>query len=149
MKKPTLSESNFELWLLIGKVNHAILRLRQKELSQRHVLVRQYQILRTIQNLGSKATLSAVAKVVDRQEHVISRQACNMDRAGLIKRIQNTPGSTLFKLELTKKGLSMIKVAKKSEAIDAILLFLTNGERQQMESVLNRILIKISEYTPK
>ena len=149
MKKPTLSESNFELWLLIGQVNHAIMRLRQKELNQHRVLIRQYQILRTIQDLGSKATLSAVGKQLDRTEHVISRQACKMDDAGLIKRIQNTPGSTLFNLLLTEKGLNMIKIAKKSEAIDAILSFITEEERQQMKSVLNKILINISEYAPK
>lgn len=149
MKNPNISESNFELWLLIGRVNHAILQLRQKELNQHRVLVRQYHILRTIQDLGSKATLSAVAKAVDRKEHVVSRQACKMDNAGLIKRVQNTPGSTLFNLLLTEKGLNMIKIARKSEAIDTILSFITEEERKQMKSVLNRILIRIGEYTPK
>ena len=40
----------------------------------------------------------------------------------------------------------MVKVARESESISAILSFLTAEERQQMESILNRILTRVEKY---
>jgi len=37
MKKQTLSESNFELWLLFGKAHHSLELARQRELNQYHI----------------------------------------------------------------------------------------------------------------
>jgi len=57
MNKTQLSESNFALWGLIGELSHSILLTRQKELSQYEIPVRQYELLRNIQAIGSSATL--------------------------------------------------------------------------------------------
>jgi DNA-binding MarR family transcriptional regulator len=70
-----------------------------------------------------------------------------MEKDGLIKRIQDTPKSRLLRLELTEKGLEMVKLVRQSEAIDAILSFLNKEDRQQIKSVLNRILVKVKEYS--
>ena len=91
MKKTTLAKSNFELWTLIGRVNHTILQLRQQELSSYKIPVRQLYVLRIIRALGENATLSEVAKQVERETHVISKQAIRMEKDGLIKRTKNTP----------------------------------------------------------
>ena len=53
MKKPTSSISNFDLWLLIAELHHAIVLARQRELSPYNIGAQQLQVLRTIQNLGS------------------------------------------------------------------------------------------------
>ena len=145
MKKQNLSESNYDLWHLIGKVNHSLIMARQKELNQYHIPVRQAYILRIIQDLGSKATLSAVAKKVERQVHVISKQAVKMENDGLIMRIKDTPKSRLLRLELTEKGLELIKVSRQSKLINAIFSYLSVEQRQQLESILNLILIKLEE----
>ena len=79
MKKTTLAQSNFDIWTLIGSVNHTIVLLRQKELSKYHIPVRQLYVLRTVQALGSNATLSEVARQVEREDHVISKQAVRME----------------------------------------------------------------------
>ena len=146
MQKQTLSESNFDLWLLIGRVNHAIMLLRQKELGLHNIRVRQTLFLYTLDSLGSRATLSEVAKVMERKVAVISKQAIIMEKDGLIKRVRDTPKSNLLRFKLTKKGLEMVKLARKSKAIDAALSFLKNEERQQMESELNRILVNVKKY---
>jgi len=61
MKKQTLSESNFELWLLFGRAHHSMELARQRELNQYHIPFRQTHVLRTIKDLGANATLAAVA----------------------------------------------------------------------------------------
>src|SRR5271157_5214951 len=90
MKKKTLAQSNFDIWTLIGRVNHTIVKLRQKELSEYSIPVRQLCLLCTIKVLGPKATLANVAKQVEREDLVISKQAVRIENDRLIKRIKNT-----------------------------------------------------------
>ena len=140
------SESYFDLWLLIGKVSHLIMLVRQRELNQYHIPVQQTHVLRTINELGENATLAELAKEVEREIHVISRQAVGMEKEGLIKRAKKSPKSKLLRLELTEKGLEMARVSRQSEAIDAIFSSLSAQQRQQLESILNTITAKIEEY---
>ena len=109
-------------------------------MNKHRIPIRQFQVLRTIQDLGSKATLVEVAKLVEREVHVISRQTVLMEKDGLIKRNRITPKSNLLKLELTEKGLKMINAGKPSKSIDTIFSFLTEDDRQQMISILNRMI---------
>ena len=145
MKKQNLSDSNFELWHLVGKVNHSLMKARQKELNQYRIPARQAYILRTMQDLGKNTTLSELAKKVEREVHVISRQTVKMENDGLIKRIKDTPKSNLLRLELTEKGLEMIKVSRRSKSIDMIFSYLSPEKRKQLESTLNLILNKLEE----
>ncbi len=66
-KNKGISTSNFQLWLLIGEVNHLIVSLRQTELLKFKVPVRQLLVLRTIQSLGPNVTLSEIARQTDRK----------------------------------------------------------------------------------
>ena len=88
--------SNFELFLLMGKINHLTFLARQRELNHYHIPGQQLHVLRIIQELGPKATLSEVAKNVERKINVISRQTISMEKDGLIKRIKDTPKSRLL-----------------------------------------------------
>jgi len=149
MKNQALSESIFDLWLLIGRVNHAVMLVRQKELNEYNIPTRQTLFLYTLDNLGSKATLAQVAKIMERKVDVISRQAAGMEKDGLIKRIQHKPKSRLFRLELTEKGREKVKLARKSEAIDEIFSFLNEEELHQMGLMLNQILVNAKKYDSK
>jgi DNA-binding MarR family transcriptional regulator len=142
MKKTTTAQSNFDLWTLIGRLNHLIVQLRQKELSPYQIPVRQLYVLRTIRDLGSNATLSEVARMVERETHVISKQAIRMEKDGLIKRTKNTPKSNLLKLELTEKGLEMAQMSVHSKGLDALFSSMSEEERRQFESILTKILIQ-------
>jgi DNA-binding MarR family transcriptional regulator len=146
MKTAQLRQSNLRLWGLLGEASHAIMLARQKELSQYGVPVRQYEILRSIRRLGSKATVTVIAKQQQRKDHVISRQTVIMEKNGLITRTKNTPKSNILKLELTSKGLSLITVRKHSKIINIVFSSLSGEERQQIEYVLNNILTKLKEY---
>jgi DNA-binding MarR family transcriptional regulator len=148
MNKQTLSESNFELWRLMSKLYNVIVLIRHKELNQRNIPLRQYGILGSIKDLGSKATLSEIAKQAERKYSVISRQVTSMEKDGLIKRIKDTPNSNLMRLEVTEKGNTVMEIARKNKSIDLVFSFLTNEERQQMVSTLNRILNKARKLNP-
>ena len=62
MKETSLSESNFDLWLLIGKANHLLLLKRRRELVEYEIPPGQLHILRAISILSPMATISGVAK---------------------------------------------------------------------------------------
>ena len=149
MKKQSLSESNFELWLLFGRAHHSMELARQRELNQYHIPFRQTHVLRTIKDLGANATLAAVAREVDRKVSVITKQAISMEKDGLIKRIKDTPKSNLIRLELTDKGLQIIKVAGKSKSFDQIFSFLTPAERTQTKLMFQQMSVRAEKYISK
>ena len=138
---------DLKVWKAIGDLHHKMFWLRQKELSQYNITARQLHILEVIESLGSKATISTMAKVVNRNIEVISRQTMMMEEDGLITRTKEKPKSRLLTFKLTEKSLELLKIAKHSDAMREVLLVLTADERQQLESILNRLSIKLNEYT--
>jgi DNA-binding MarR family transcriptional regulator len=74
-------------------------------------------------------------------------QTAIMEKDGLIKRIRNTPKSNLLKLELTEKGLGIIKSSRQSKSIEAIFSSLSGVECRELESILNKVLVKAQKYS--
>lgn len=144
MNKSLTNQSNFKLWVQIGKLSHSIILARQRELSQHGVPVRQYQVLRIIEDLGAKATLSRISLEAERTPNVISRQTIRMEKDGLLKRSKYKPKSNLLTLELTQKGLDILSIAKKSKSIDGIFLILSLEERNQLESTIKKLINAIN-----
>ncbi len=140
------SVSDFNLWSITDKTHHQIFLIRQRELSPYNIASQQLYILRTIQALGSKATVSNIAKEIDREIGAVSRQTVVLEKDRLIKRIKDAPKSRRLRIVLTKKGLAMLKIPRESKTIGAIFAILTQDERQQMYSILNKIFIKSKEH---
>jgi len=140
-----LSVSNYDLWMSLVKVHHSLFFLRQKELSPSHIAAQQLQVLRVIQNLGDEATLAAIAHKVERKLDVISRQAVRMEIDGLIKRTKNSPKTRLLKIELTPRGVEMLKISRESESINAAFSVLTAEERNLMYLSLNKVLSRLGK----
>jgi len=135
---------------LIGSIHHSISLIRQQELKQQlkqhHIPIRQLYVLRAIRDLGPDVTLSDVAKRVERQPHVISRQTILMEKDGLIRRRRKTPKSNLLNLQITKKGLNIMEAAAESESIDVIFSSLSEKDKLLVKSALTNILIKVREF---
>ena len=149
MEEEALYNLDLKTWTLIGNLHHKMFGLRQKELSQYNITARQLHILRVIEGLGTNATIAAIAKTVDRKLDVISRQAIMLEKDGFIQRIKDTPKSRLLKIKLTEKSLELLKVVKQSEGMKAVLSVLSKEERQQLDSLLNQLQIKLNEHTSR
>jgi DNA-binding MarR family transcriptional regulator len=145
MEKQTLV-SNHDLWLLMGKIHHKRILLRQRELNEYNIPTRQLYMLQLIRDLGLKTTISEIAKTVEREVESISRQMVSMEKDGLITRTRVSPKSRLLKIELTEKGSQLAKISGKSKAMDKIISVLNTEEQQILYSLLNRMLIAINEY---
>ena len=147
MVDQTKQEFTFNLWSIIDKLDHQILLIRQRELMQYDIAVQQLSILRSIKALGSEATLSKIARNIDREIGIVSRQTVVMEKDGLIKRIKNKPKSNQLKLELTQKGINTVKISRQSKAIDDLFSSLTEEEYQQLKSILNKLSIKLKKHS--
>jgi DNA-binding MarR family transcriptional regulator len=149
-RKAVLSTDNNDvdqLWLLIGKVHHKRLLVKQRELKPLDIPIRQLRLLSIIQDLGSKATLLAIAKKVERNVSVVSQQTINMEKYGLVKRVHFQPRSRLLRIELTEKGLALTKIDGKSKAMREIMAVLDAKEQHQLHSLLTKLLVRLNEYT--
>ena len=140
---------DLKVWKAIGDLHHKMFWLRQKELSQYNITARQLHILEVIESLGSKATISTMAKAVSRNIDVISRQTMIMEEDGLINRTKEKPKSRLLTFKLTEKSLELLKIGKHSDAMRGVLLVLTTDERRRLELILKRLSIKLNGYTSK
>jgi DNA-binding MarR family transcriptional regulator len=149
MEEQTISEFNFDTWLLMAKLNHRMFVLRQRELNEHNISSRQLYLLRSIKTLGVKATLSEISKEVDRKLDVISGQTAIMEKNGLVQRTRARARSRLLRIELTEKGLDILKIIYDSKSMNEVLSVLTDEETQQLHSVLNRLLIKLEDYSPE
>ena len=149
MKKPNLAITNFDLWLLMHDITHAVILIRQRELIPYNIGDRQLWILHSVRNLGSKATINEIAKELDRKISVISRQTAMLEKDGLIKRIKSQAKSRLLTIELTEKGLDMLKISRESKTIDEILSILNEEERQQLHATLNKVLAELKIHIPR
>lgn len=146
MKEEKLSDNSYEIWDMIGSIHHSVSLIRQQELKERRIQVRQLYVLRAIRDLGPNATLFGIAKMVERQPHVISRQTVLMEKDGLIQRKRETPKSNQLNLKITPKGLHIIQAAPKNESIEAIFSSLSEEDRRQAKLILKKILISVREY---
>ena len=135
-----------QLWLLLGKIHHKRMLVRQRELSPYNITTRELRLLSIIQELRSKATLFAIAGKVERSVTVICSQTMDMEKYGLIKRVKDNPRSRLLRMELTKKGLDSIKINRKAKAMEEIMSVLNAEERRQLHSLFDKLLIKLNEY---
>jgi len=145
MVDQTKQEFTFNLWSIIDKLDHQILLIRQRELMQYDIAVQQLSILRSIKALGSEATLSKIARNIDREIGIVSRQTVVMEKDGLIKRIKDKPKSRRLRIELTDKGLDLIKIRRGSKTIDSIFSVVDEKELQQIYLILNRMSTKANK----
>ena len=139
--------SDLKFWITVGDLHHKMFWLRQKELSTLGITASQLRILRVIEGLGSKATISVVAEAVNRKVDVISRQTMVLEKDGFIERTKGRPKSRQLAISLTEKSIELLKIAKNSNAMREVLSVLTTKERQQLDLILNRLSTKLNEYT--
>ena len=149
MNNHALFELNFKVWLTIADLQHKMVLIRDKELIKYDITPRQMQIMRLIDALGPEATISVIARAMERKLDVISRQTALMERDGLIKRVKEQPKSRLLKIELTEKGRDFLKISRFSEGMNEISSVLTEPELLELDSLLKRLLAKTKEYNIK
>jgi DNA-binding MarR family transcriptional regulator len=127
---------------LIGKTRQILLRARKKELDAYNVTPRQAHVLTCIYELGEKADLSALAEKTERNMNTLSINMTKMEQDGLVKKIRDTPKSTKLRFELTERGYYIYQNVRKVKSAKTIMSALTEEERQQLITLLEKIVDK-------
>ena len=127
---------------LIGKTRQLLFKARKKELDAYSVTPRQAHVLTCIYELGEKADLSALAERTERNMNTLSINMTKMEQAGLVKKIRDTPKSTKLRFELTETGFNIYQNVRKVKSAKTIMSALSEEERQQLISLLEKIINK-------
>jgi DNA-binding MarR family transcriptional regulator len=142
----TMRNSSLYARLLLGRARHLMYKARQKELTPYCITHQQANLLFILFNLCHKATLTELAKYSYRGTKNVSMQMIRMEKDGLVKKVRETPKSALLSFELTEKGVSTYKNCYKMRSVKAIMSVLSEEERQQLISTLNKIINKAEKY---
>jgi DNA-binding MarR family transcriptional regulator len=132
--------------LLIGKARHLLLRARQKELSPFQISPRQANVLAIIYQLGEDANLAHLAECSNRNTNTLSIQMKRMEADGLVTKVRTNPKSNQLRFELTAKGFDAYKNGQKMKSVKEIMTVLTEAERQQLITLLEKVIKKAEKY---
>jgi DNA-binding MarR family transcriptional regulator len=142
-----VSDSDYNIWVLLHQTTKAVNMARGKELSQFGIRPMQAAVLVIIKAIGNKATPSEISRWLFRRPHTVSSILARMESEGLIRRVNDLKRKNMVRVVLTKKGQQTIDQAKRRETIHDVMSILSSEERQQLVScldkLLNRSLIKL------
>jgi len=133
--------------LLITRAKHVLVKARQKELSPYRVSPEQAYILFILHNRSEKATLAEIARDCERGISTVCTQLSKMENDGLVEKTRETPKSNLLSFKLTDKGAEIQNKSNKMRVEKAIMSVLTEEERKQLISSLNKIINKAKKYS--
>ena len=146
MEEIILRDSNLYSRYLIGEARYLMLKATQKELAPYQISPRQAYILFILYNHGHKAKLAELANHGERLISTLSIQIARMEKMGLVKKVREAHKTTLLSIELTEKGLEVCKNSNKMIADKEIMSALSEEERQQLISIMKKIINKATQY---
>ncbi len=135
------AKRSYETVVWLYRTAHFIAKVRQKELVPYHITPHQAYVMYLIYNLGHKATLSEIAKYMNREINTTSVQLSRMEKDGLVKKSRETPKSNRLSFELTEKGRKIYYPIAKPESIELVMSVLSDEEQRQLISLLKKIVI--------
>ncbi len=139
MEKIAYTDKYYALWLLLILVRDAIHRARQEELRQVGITASEAGVLFYAQALGDRATPAEISRCLFKRPHGISMLVSRMEREGLVKKVSDLDRKNLVRVELTEKGQEAYNYASKRAVIHRIISSLSEEERQQLSSNLEKL----------
>lgn len=139
----------YELWTLLAQTRDAMSRARQQELRRYNISNMQAATLFYIQALGKQATPAKISAWILRKRHTISELLSRMEKSGLVRKIKDLPKKNQIRFVLTEKGRQKYYQSSKRESIYRILSCVSEEERQQLRSCLQKLLQKSLEELAK
>jgi|OpeIllAssembly_1097287.scaffolds.fasta_scaffold20686_1 DNA-binding MarR family transcriptional regulator len=139
--KNLLSEKEIlNIWVLLGWTRDTLRRVRQKELSPYGISPDQAAVLQLVHNFGGTATTTEVSPYLLRERHSVHELLARMERAGLLKKVNNPDRKHGVKVVLTDRGRQAYRHVKKREIFGRILAILSEEDREQLRSYLMTLL---------
>jgi DNA-binding MarR family transcriptional regulator len=109
------------LYHIFAHARYLTYRAREKELQRYKLTPEQSQLLAVAQALENKATPAKISKYMIREPHTVSSLVNRMERAGLVKKIQDLERKNWVRVVLTEKGKDAYELSTKRGPIHRIL----------------------------
>ena len=139
------TDEAFRLWALLIRTKDTIYRVRQRELREVNISPIEAAVLVIVRATGRKATPAEISRWLFRQPHGVSMLIDRMQKEGLVRKAKDLEKKNLVRVELTEKGQQAYDHAAKRIAIDRIMSSLSEEERHQLSSYLEKLRDKALE----
>ena len=139
MKKNPLIDEDVRLLTALHHTTIAIIRAREKELSQYGLTYMQVAVLFTIQAVGDKTTPAEISRRLFREPHSVSGLVSRMEKAGLVKKDKDLDRKNLIRVTMTDKGKEAYTQSTKKDSIRRIMSSLSKEERKLLKSYLKTL----------
>ncbi len=138
-------DQDYKLWWLLEQARHTVFKARQKELNEHTLSAMQAVTLFTIKAIGHRATPAEISRWLNRESHSVSGLLSRMKKDGLVTKVKDLDRKNMVRVELTEKGQHAYKLSTQREVIHRIMSVLSEEERQQLWSSLQKIRDKALE----
>ncbi len=132
----TLSDG---LWQILARTNHALAKLRQKELHKCGITMNDAIVLFTVIRLKELSSPTNISRQLFWEPHTVSGQLKNMEKKGLIRRIKDLKRHNLTRVELTEKGLAAYRQSSIRKSTRKLMSALSKEEQIQLWILLAKI----------
>ena len=139
MGKNPLIDEDVRLLTALDHTTIAIIRAREKELSQYGLTYMQAAVLFTIQAVGDKTTPAEISRRLFREPHSVSGLVSRMEKAGLVKKDKDLDRKNLIRVTMTDKGKEGYTQSTKRDSIRRIMSSLSKEERKLLKSYLKTL----------
>ena len=92
-----------------------------------------------IRAIGDKVTPAEISRWLLREPHSVSEIISRMEKQGLLKKVRDLYRKNLVRIELTEKGSEAYNQAIKRDSIHTIMSALSDEERRQFSTMLEKI----------
>lgn len=145
-KQVKRTDTYYMLWFLMHRTHYSIYKAREKELKGIGISNEESAALFAIHSIemseGAVATPAEISRRLFRQPHSISGLIKRMENEGLVIKRKNLDRKNLVRVEITQKGQRALDQAKTGKTIGKIMDCLTDKERKQLSSCLEKLAIR-------
>jgi len=133
------ADEDFSLWWLLHQTRDVLFRVRETELSQYDVTAMQTAVLFVVDAIGGEATPNEISRWLLREPHTVSVLLARMEKAGLVNKAKDPGKKGTITVTLTEKGRQAFSQSLKRESIRKIMSCLSDEEREQLRSSLEKL----------
>lgn len=146
MNLPLSIDKDFHAMVMMHQASDAAFKARDKELKPYGLSGQEAATLFIIQAIGNKVTPAHIARWLFREHHTVSALLGRMEKKGLIKKAKDPHRKNIWRVGLTDKGRKAYRQSIKWESIHEVMSTLSDDERQQLISSLNKVRDQALKY---
>ncbi len=134
-----VDDRDYELYGLLISTTEAILKARQKELSDHKIEPARSGVLITIAELGDEATPVNIGKHLLRTRHSISELLSRAEKDGLVEKKYDLERKNGVRVILTPKGSKLAETVRKGLALPKVMSSLEAKQKADLKTLLRKL----------